>query len=282
MTKETVLIIGLGEVGRPLYEILKASGKFAVYGFDLSTEKMQAIGQARLPNKPVDIMHLCIPCSSQKEFIENAESYVQKHKPKLVIINSTVMPGTTMMLHERANCLVAHSPVRGVHKSLEHMKKELETWTKYVGGATEKAGEAAQQHFRKAGFRTKVLKSCRETELAKLFETTYRAWMISCFHEMHRISRHINADFDQVVDFLDDTHRKLLNRPVMFPDVVGGHCLIPNTELLLKTYDSQFLRLILESNEKRKEEVKNKEVTREIEKVKKRVEAFERKRDAEI
>ncbi|MDH7564225.1 MAG: GDP-mannose dehydrogenase [Candidatus Bathyarchaeota archaeon] len=281
MTKEAVLIVGLGEVGRPLYEILKASGKFTVYGFDLSTEKMQALGQTRLPNKPADIMHICIPCSSQTDFIEAAESYVRKHKPKLVIINSTVVPGTTMMLHERANCLVAHSPVRGVHKSLEHMKRELENWTKYIGGATEKAGKAAQLHFKKAGFKTKVLKSCRETELAKLFETTYRAWMISCFHEMHRISRHFGADFDQVVDFLDDTHRTLLNRPVMFPDVIGGHCLIPNTRLLLKSYDSEFLRLILESNEKRKEDVRNREVVREIEKVKKRVEDFERKRERE-
>jgi len=51
--------------------------------------------------------------------------------------------------------------------------------------------------------------------------------------------------------------------------VIGGHCLIPNTELLLKSYDSEFLRLILESNEKRKEEVKDEGVRREIEKIKK-------------
>ena len=40
-----------------------------------------------------------------------------------------------------------------------------------------------------------------ETELAKLFETTYRAWMIVCFQEMHRISKRFEADFDEVVDF---------------------------------------------------------------------------------
>ena len=92
-----------------------------------------------------------------------------------------------------------------------------------------------------------VLKLIRGT-----FETTYRAWMIACFREMHGMTRHFDADFDEVVDFLEDTHRLRLDRPIMFPGFIGGHCLIPNTELLLNVYDSEFLRLILESNEKRK------------------------------
>jgi UDP-N-acetyl-D-mannosaminuronate dehydrogenase len=122
---------------------------------------------------------------------------------------------------------VAHSPVRGVHKSLDYMKWELKRWTKYVGGVNEESAEKAKKHFEKLGLKTKVLKGCLETELAKLFETTYRAWMIVCFQEMHRISRHFGADFDNVVDFIEDTHLVRLDRPVMFPGVIGGHCLIP-------------------------------------------------------
>jgi hypothetical protein len=86
---------------------------------------------------------------------------------------------------------------------------------------------------------------------------------------MHRISRHFKANFDDVVDFLEDTHRVKLDKLVMFPGVIGGHCLIPNAELLLKSYDSEFLRLILKSSEKRKEEIKNKNVRNEVEKLKK-------------
>ncbi|MEM2507116.1 MAG: GDP-mannose dehydrogenase, partial [Nitrososphaeria archaeon] len=132
------------------------------------------------------------------------------------------------------------------------------------------------RHFEKAGLKTKVLKGCLETELAKLFETTYRAWMIACFQEMHRISRSFGADFDSVVDFIEDTHRVRLDRPLMFPGVIGGHCLIPNTELLLKSYNSEFLRLILRSNERREAEIKDENVQREVEKVRKRVEALEK------
>jgi UDP-N-acetyl-D-mannosaminuronate dehydrogenase len=157
------------------------------------------------------------------------------------------------------------------------MKWELKRWTKYVGGVNEESAEKAKEHFEKLGLKTKVLKGCLETELAKLFETTYRAWMIVCFQEMHRISRHFGADFDNVVDFIEDTHLVRLDRPVMFPGVIGGHCLIPNTKLLLEAYDSDFLRLILDSNEKRKEEMLNEDVRREVEKIARRTEKLERK-----
>ncbi len=277
MTKEKVLVVGLGEVGRALFELLKEEEGFTVYGLDLDEAKMGAAGQAKreLPKK-VDIMHICFPCKIQEKFVDTAISYAKQFKPKLLIINSTVPPGTTKKIYEQCNCLVAHSPVRGVHKNVEYMKWELKRWTKYVGGVNKKAAEAARKHFEKIHLKVKTLKNCTETELAKLFETTYRAWMIACFQEMHRISRHFNCDFDETVDFLEDTHRVRLDRPVMFPGVIGGHCLIPNTELLLDTYDSKFLHLILESNEKRKDEIKDEDVRAESEKIKRRAETLQK------
>ncbi len=279
MAKETVLIIGLGEIGHTLFALTNdAKNSFDVYGLDLDQTKMQDLNQNR-KNVPlqIDTMHICLPCSSQQKFADVTVGYVQEFKPKLTIINSTVPPGTTMKVAEKCRCLVAHSPSRGVHTSSEHMKWEMKRWTKYVGGANMLAAQAAQTHFEKLGLKVKVLKSATDTELAKLFETTYRAWMIACFQEMHRISRAFGADFDEAVDFLEDTHLVRFDRPVMFPGVIGGHCLIPNTELLLSVYDSEFLRLILESNEKRKEEVKDETIQKEIAKIAKRVEALEKK-----
>ena len=277
MAKETVLVVGLGEIGCALFELLKEKGSFTVYGLDLDKTKMRAISQdpSRLPKK-IDTLHICLPCKDQDNFVATVTSYVKKFKPKLLIINSTVPPGTTKKAQQNCKCLVAHSPARGVHKSPAHMKWEMKRWTKYVGGANAKAAEAACKHFEKMGLKVKTLKSCAETELAKLFETTYRAWMIACFQEMHRITRAFGADFDDVVDFLEDTHRVRLDRPIMFPGFIGGHCLIPNTELLLKSYDSEFLRLILESNQKRREELKDKKVQKEAAKIANRAEALEK------
>jgi len=275
LEKEKVLVLGLGEVGRPLYEILIESGTFSVFALDRDENKMKE-ANAHEPRGVVDVMHVCIPYYDREEFVGAVLNYMKKFNPKITIINSTVPPGTTREIKIRSGFYIAHSPVRGVHKSREHMKWEIKRWTKYVGGADTKSTELASEHFKKLGLKVKVLKSSMETELAKLFETTYRAWMIACFQEMHRISRRFNADFDQIVDFLEDTHRVRFDRPPMFPDVIGGHCLIPNVKLLLQVYESEFLRLILNSNEKRKEEIRNDEVRREVEKIRKRVEKLER------
>lgn len=277
MTKETVLIIGLGEIGHTLFSLFKdGKDSFDVYGLDLDQAKMSQLGQNRkdFPKK-IGTLHICLPCSDQQKFADITVGYVEEYKPKLAIINSTVPPGTTLKVAEKCKCLVAHSPSRGVHLSAEHMKWEMKRWTKYVGGANADAAKAACTHFENLGLKVKVLKSSTETELAKLFETTYRAWMIACFQEMHRISKAFGADFNETVDFLEDTHRLRFDRPIMFPGVIGGHCLIPNTELLLDCYDSEFLRLILKSNEKRKEEIKDKTVKAEAEKVFKRAEALQ-------
>ena len=277
MTKEIVLVVGLGEIGCTLFELLKETDAFTVYGLDINETKMGATcqNQSKMP-QIVDAIHICLPCREQDSFVANVADYVKQFKPKLLIINSTVPPGTTKKAQQSCKCLVAHSPVRGVHKSPEHMKCEMKRWTKYVGGVDAKATEAACKHFEKMGLKVKTLKSCAETELAKLFETTYRAWMIACFQEMHRISRTFEADFDDIVDFIEDTHRVRLDRPIMFPGFIGGHCLIPNTELLMQSYNSDFLQLILNSNQKRKEEMQDKTIQKESEKIANRVEALEK------
>ena len=279
MVKSVVLVVGLGEVGRSLFELLEESEKFEVYGWDIDEKKMQDIHHGDIPKK-VDVLHICYICRNPEEFVKTTADYVRRFRPKLTIINSTVPPGTTQKVNAISGGHIVHSPVRGMHKNKTIMKRYLSFLIKYIGGVGEESVRLALRHFRDLGLKTKVLKSPLETELAKLFETTYRAWMIACFQEMHRISKCFGADFDDVVDFLEDDHRVRFDRPVMFPDVISGHCLIPNTELLLKEYDSKFLRLIMESNEKRKEEMKRDDIKSEVEKVRNRVKALERLIDA--
>lgn len=278
MVKETVLLIGLGEIGHTLFALYKEkTAEFDVYGLDLDEAKMHELGQskAKVPKK-ANTLQVALPCGNPEKFAEVIANYVAEYQPGLAIVNSTVPPGTTLKVAEKCKCQVVHSPARGVHITDEHMVWEMKRWPKYVGGATPEAGELGKVHFEKLGLTVKVLKSCRETELAKVFETTYRAWMIACFQEMHRIARANGADFNETVDFLEDTHRQRLDRPIMFPGFIGGHCLIPNTKLLLNSYDSDMLRFILESNEKRKEEMKDPEIRLEAEKVAIRAEKLQK------
>ncbi len=278
LTKETVLLIGLGEIGHTLFSVYnERKDIFDVYGIDLDEAKMRELGQdvGKIPAR-ADVLQISMPCGNPDKFANIVADYVIKYKPKLAIVNSTVPPGTTLKVAGKCECEVVHSPARGVHITAEHMVWEMKRWPKYVGGATVKAGELAKEHFEKMGLMVKVLKSCRETELAKVFETTYRALMIVGFQEMHRIARANDADFNDTIDFLEDTHRQRLDRPIMFPGFIGGHCLIPNTKLLLNSYDSNMLRFILESNEKRVEEMKDLEIKEEAEKVAARAEKLQK------
>jgi UDP-N-acetyl-D-mannosaminuronate dehydrogenase len=270
-----VLIAGLGEVGQSLFELFEENGKFDVYGLDLDEAKMRKVTGGKPIPETIDVMHICYRCAQQESFVQASLNLIKKMKPKLTIINSTVPPGTTQKIYDLAKLPLVHSPIQGMHKTLETMKNDIKFWNKYVGATTKEAADAAKKHFEKINLKVKVLKGPTETELSKLYETTYMAWMISCFQEMHRISRNYGADFDESIEMLEDIQRARLNKPLHYPSVIGGHCLIPNTELLLSVYDSKFLRLILESNEKRKEEIKDTNVSAEVEKVRKRAEALQ-------
>ena len=259
-----VLVLGLGEVGKPLYEIILESGGYEVYGYDVHSEK--TIHKLDEIKKPIDIMHVCFPCVSKDEFIDSVVNYVFLFSPSLVIINSTVPVGTTEEIYAKTGVDIAHSPIRGVHV---RMKRHLRFWTKYIGAINERASKKAVDHFRKIGLKVKILKSPKETELAKLFETVYRALLIAWWQEMHRISRRFNADILHIADFIADTHKVLGDRPVYYPDFIGGHCLIPNTKLLKECCNSKFLDLILESNIARRKEIENEEIRKDVERIKK-------------
>jgi UDP-N-acetyl-D-mannosaminuronate dehydrogenase len=275
MAKDVVLIVGLGEVGQSLYEIIDETGKFQVYGLDADKAKQQKISGNREPPASIDVMHVCFGCAVQENFQKLTVGYIKKIQPKLTIIDSTVPPGTTQKIFSQTKAAIVHSPIQGMHKTLETMKADIKFWFKYVGGVTPQASQAAKEHFEKVGLKVKVLKGPVETELSKLYETTYMAWMITFFQEAHRIARNFGGDFDQSIEMIEDIQRAKLNKPLQYPAVIGGHCLIPNTELLLSVYDSDMLRLILESNEKRKKEILDKSVADEVEKVKKRSEKLQ-------
>jgi len=51
LVKERVLVVGLGDVGHPLLELLRESGKFEVYGFDVDEAKMREVEQDVYPVK---------------------------------------------------------------------------------------------------------------------------------------------------------------------------------------------------------------------------------------
>ena len=261
MISERILIIGLGEVGRPLYEIL--SEKFTdVYGYD--SDRSKTIHELKAIPKPIEIMHIAYPYTGG-EFIDSTINYIRSFNPRLVIIHSSIPPRTTRLIQSKTNSIIAYSPVRGKHPNL---KEHLRFWTKWISAVNQAGIELAKRHLEEAGFKVKVAKDPESLELAKLWETIYRAAMIACWQEIHRISKDLGADIKVIAEFIQEVHEVLGDRPLYYPDVIGGHCLIPNTRILAEIVDSDLLSFILKSNELRSEEIKDPKIAEEVEALK--------------
>ena len=246
-----ILIVGYGEVGRPLFETVR--GVYPdVEWLDVVEKKI---------NVNPDIMHITFPEQVHEDFVSSSVRYVERFSPELVLIESTVTPGTTFEIQSKVNrnVLLCHSPVRG--NMTEGMKRGLLQYTKFIGPVSEEAGKKASAYYESLGLKTHICSSPIETELGKLFETTYRGLMMSWFQEIHRICKHFEAHYDQVVEFVGSTEKEGKQaRPVFHPGVIGGHCIIPNAEKLHLAYPSKFAEALLESNRKRQQEMSEEDV----------------------
>jgi UDP-N-acetyl-D-mannosaminuronate dehydrogenase len=228
------VVVGLGEVGRPLLELVGRGGTPAV-GID--------VAPVRLPDRgSVDVLHLCFPFQPG-DFVAEAARYIEALEPRLTIVNSTVAVGTTRAIHERTAASVAYSPVRGKHA---RMLRDLGKYVKYVGGIDASAAEEAARHFETLGLRTKRVSSPEAAELAKLTETTYFGLLIAWAQEVERYCDLLQVDYEEIVSFYEEV--PFFPSVTYFPGVIGGHCVMPNIEILRRLTDSPVLDAIRWSN----------------------------------
>ena len=239
--KARTLVVGLGEVGGALAAVLDR--KETVLRHDLDRVKIE---------EPIGTMHLCIPFQSPRQFETVALGYISRFKPALTIINSTVIPGTTRSIAEKSGSPVAYSPVRGKHVKME---QDLLHYVKFVAAPERSTVASAEAHFQAAGMKTRRMTEVESLELAKLAETTYFGVCIAFAQEMNRYAERVGGDYSESIDFFEEVD--FLPRQRYFPGFIGGHCVIPNIKLLLQIAPSNALEAILDSNERRANELES-------------------------
>jgi UDP-N-acetyl-D-mannosaminuronate dehydrogenase len=230
--ENSIVIVGLGEVGRPLLELL--SKHYSVIGVDISPSTK--------PTGKVAVLHVCYPFEI-KDFVGETARYIDFFKPALTIINSTVAIGTTRAVAQRTGAAVAYSPVRGKHA---RMLEELGKYVKFVGAIDPAVGKRAAEHFEAAGLKTKVLSAPEAAELAKLTETTYFGLLIAWAQEIERYCDQAGQSYEEVASFYEEI--RFFPATKYFPGIIGGHCVMPNIEILRKFDDSSLLNAIRKSN----------------------------------
>src|SRR6516165_2322917 len=229
-----IIVAGLGEVGKPLFELI--SRHHDTIGMDVAPVHVAG---------DVDILHVCYPYQIV-DFIGETARYISRFKPAMTVINSTVAVGTSRALAERTGAKVVNSPVRGKHA---RMFEDLRMYTKFIGAFDTASGDLASKHFESVGLKTKTLSSPEAAELAKLTETTYFGLMIAWAQEVERYADQTGASYDEIVSYYEEIG---FFPPVKYTSgVIGGHCVMPNIELLRTMVDSQILNAIKASNEKK-------------------------------
>lgn len=242
-------IIGYGEIGSSLHQLYEDfTDKFEVLIFDPSKNYEDDL-------RHCDIINICIPYN--EDFNNNVSDYIVINQPDLTIIHSTVAVGTTKWLSDNGKYNVVHSPVRGVHPNLYG---GLKTFKKYIASNNDEAIEICYNHFSDLQLYYGVIRDPNVTELQKLLSTTYYGLIIAWHDNMKKIADKHNVDFRHIGDWTqsyNEGYRELRKPDVIRPNLyppegkIGGHCVIPNTELLKSVFDnvdldSKLLDIILE------------------------------------
>lgn len=215
-------IIGLGEVGSALHEILQAA--FEVFTYDIGRSQELRIVSG------VKVLHICFPYSSS--FIDKVKEYCEALRPEYVVIHSTVPVGTTRQCGKD----FVHSPIRGKHPKLA---ESIKVFAKFFGGQYAKEVAAI---FEQIGIQTVVAEKSEETEAMKLWDTEIYREAILLNRKIYQYCAKGGLNFDIVYTLANKTYNEgysKMGNPEYAKYIlkytegpIGGHCVEPNHHLL--------------------------------------------------
>lgn len=231
------VIIGLGEVGRAHFNLLKPHHD--VLGLDIKSGWTVGF-DGEVPSEEemhswADLVLIATPWLGDN-FVPMVHDYVRRFAPKYINVLTSVPPGTCQQIEDETGIPTVHSTTRGLHPNLE---RGLLNITKHVGGSC--AVEVAE-YYEKAGIDCEVHRRAETTELAHLLLNIDYAVALAFADEKARICRQFGVDYiESVMDYtrtnnagyaaLDHSSK---SRPVLTPPNgrIGGHCLVQNAEML--------------------------------------------------
>ena len=222
------LVVGMGEVGRAHYDILKRVYP-DTHGYDI-------VGDYKMPSKdePFDILHIALPyvTMGKAAFVQAVNDYIILTSPKMVNILSTVEPGVTESLGVGA----CHSTTRGLHPNLQ---EGLLTITKHIGGPK---ADTLARYFRKAGLKCVTHVKSRTTEVAHILNNAAYGVSLMFADEMAAVCREYGADYGEAVMLYTLTNNEGFRqldhaskcRMVLTPPNgrIGGHCVTQSANML--------------------------------------------------
>jgi UDP-N-acetyl-D-mannosaminuronic acid dehydrogenase len=158
---------------------------------------------------------------------------------QLLILRSTVYPGTTDWLHDYLKRLrrkngIAFCPERVVQG---YSIKELHEMPQIISGTTIEAEQEASSLFQKIAPELVIVKPI-EAEFAKLFNNAYRYIEFAATNQFYMIAKSAGADYKAVMRAMKKNYPRAQSFPG--PGFSAGPCLLKDTMQLAAFARNQF------------------------------------------
>ncbi len=245
-TEKTVVVAGCGEIGLAIWQLSRG-------GFEQVIVEDPQYGEAEPAKYEVAALHVAIP-GGLPNFVDIIDGYVTKYNPNIILFHSTTIPGIIDKLIDRFGVdKIVHTQVHGKHSG-ERMRRDMLRYPKFVATTSDRAFEKAKDVLVGMGHAPEDivrLSSPMAGEMTKILATTFFGYLIVWAQEIERISEKCGVSYEELMAFtrLQTDDYDIANK---FPGEIGGHCVMPNIEILRKTFPSPLWDYLKQSNEMKK------------------------------
>ncbi len=228
------ILVGYGEVGSSLYKVFSPAHHIEIH--DPKKNKYAL-------NTKYDLMLVAIPY--KPGFVQVIKSSQEFFEPKATIVFSSTAIGVCKKLK------AIHSPVEGIHPTLAESIMHSPRW---IGGMD--GFKKVKDFLLLSGFDENSIvhvKDSRWTEFLKLRSTSLYGLNIEFARYTKKVADKIGMDYTWS-NLYDSWYNKLYRlhgkeeykRYVLYPPKgnIGGHCVIPNAEILNRQHPHDFLKEI--------------------------------------
>ncbi len=225
------VVAGLGEIGKPVFRVISKATN--TIGYDINQNLINKKKLKKFEKFDTRFLHICIPFN--EKFSSNIKELYTLFSPSGIIIHSTIRPRTTEKLQKKLRIPIIFSATRGIHR---RMFNDLKRYTKFYSVYSwapnaNWASKEFEKTLNKVRIKSKKMSSPLVLELAKIVvDTSYYGWLINYAQLSNMIAIRHKVDYDEMWSFSDEIQKFLGNRPKMFPGYIGGHCVIPNLDLM--------------------------------------------------
>ena len=147
----------------------------------------------------------------------------------LVILRSTVFPGTTETVERRLRAAGIQADVAFCPERIAegHALEELRTLPQLVGVNTDDAFTKARRLFERMGVASVIRTTPLEAELAKLFTNTWRYMKFAIANQFFQIVNRSGLDYNRVLNAIRQDYPRASDLPG--PGFAAGPCLLKDT-----------------------------------------------------